>query len=1285
MKRLVLGFVLLVGGGVAAVWFAWPALTERLRVRLERELSQAADTPSRLATLGVSIVPPHVEVGGIAVGAESPIARIGRIDARLHALASLLEWRLVLGLRIESVAVDLTHPATSAPATEARPAAPSRQARLPPLQLVEFDLKQAQLRFRMGKDAAQLTVGHLAAHLETALVGAGLTAGVEASDVEFERKSHRAKIYALRADGGADAGGLFVHTASLEGDGISVSARETLLPHRHTAAARFTPGILGVVVDELAFIGGDAQVEGTLIGDLANPTLDGRLVIRHGTIGQHVLGDLDTHVARYGATLRFDDLRLTGIPGAVTGGLELSIVHDVPIHGDLTWHDVDLEAMLRSIGPLVPFSNRFSAHTAVHGALDPLDLDVAGTGIVQTTDPRSPKDVARFELSARVLPHDLDAKLDLTQPERNHVAAEVVIKGSQFAGTLSLQAADLAALNALLPRPVPRLALTGQGAGSAEFSGTTEHPVVGGVVALRDLTALGTPVSQLKGDFSIAAQTLATKSAQIETATGSAELSGVLALDARADNDWRLSVHDLDTDLVLGLVRGLSAADTPLSGGTLNGTFACRGPWARVETRAELTARSLHIANEPLERVDVQATTVLPHWSGRVHATHAAGETVTVEAEGEAERASRVTIRSTPTDLANWRGAGRRRLTGIVAVDGQFSGPLRQPSGVLQLSGTGLGAGGHYLGNLALRAEANAGDWALKGTAFADTLALNATLRSAGPLPYTLAVTWRDSNLTALVSEDPSLQIITTGELHLIGAWRALETTSGSLRVTRFEMHRDQGRVEAPQPIEIQLDNGRFRITALELSAHGSRVSVAGEGRLPADLALEVRGEGDLVLLEVIGRPFYSSRGQFGIAAHVGHSQAGGWTLRGHAELRNAALDLGLPVAFTDTSGNFTLLGSRVVVDSLTGKAGGGDFSVLGRVHLNRGPALAWTLREVAFTVPEWLEERASGKGQLQGTWQVMTVSGDIEVLSALYDKRLELTALLPWFKEQIAPAPRRGPAATEVRLDLRIHAPDGLFVDNNFAKAEMAADLRLIGTADNPRLSGTVEILNGEVTVGARVFTITGGSAVFQDPERINPVLNLNAESQISTPEAEYTVRVAVSGTADSPRVQFSSDDPSLSQNEVLSLVTLGKTTREAQRESGGVSVGDVLSLLPHEYTGDVSQQVRTLFRVDRFEVDPAYVRTTGAIEPRVTIGKDITDRIRALASSSFGVDARNTMQLEYRITGRISLLGTWESATQSQAGAFAGDIKFRYEFRRVPFSLLPADTDLFQRSDAQ
>ena len=1283
MKRLVLACVVLIVCGGVALWLSWPYVVDRLRMRLAREVSRTVGSPSRVDELHVSLVPLAVHLGGIAIGAEPPLVQVGQIDARLWILASVLEWRPVLTLRVGSVIADLTHLPKSQPTAAGAPAAKPHERLLPPLQLKEFELADAQMRFRMGKEVAHLAVGHVAAHVETALIGRGLTAGVEVRDVELDRKSYRARIAMIQAEGGADAGGLFVDHASLEGDDISATARATNAPHQHAVSATFNPAILGVVVDELSFVSGPARVDGTLIGDLANPVLDARLTIQEGAIGRHVLGDLDTHVSRAGPTFRFDDLRLVGAPGAVSGAVELTVVHEVPIHGDLTWHGVDLEGLLRIIGARVPLSNRINATTAVHGALDPLDLDIKGSGSLETAAD-APKEVGRFDIAGHILPHNLDATLEVTQPQQNRVAAEVVIAGREFGGTVSLKAADLAALNALLPRPVPALALTGQGDGTAAFSGTTEHPEISGTLALRNLTVMGAAASRLGGDFRIAAQTLAINRAQLDTATGGAELSGVLALDDQATNDWRVRLHDVSTDLLLGLAYSLSKTQLPVGGGALNGTLTCKGAWRRAATDADLVATSLRIAGEPLERIEMKAATMLPRWTLSVNTVRTASETLTIQGAGEGETSLQLSIDSTPLDLATLRGAGRRRLTGVVTLQGQVSGALHQPGGALQLTGTGLGAGGHQLGNLSVHAEGKAGEWSLIGSAFADTVTLHATLRSVGALPFSLGLVWQDTDLSQFVSEDRSLNLVTSGALNLSGAARAPQDLSGSLRMTRFDVRRDEGHVELAEPVQIRLDTGRVHIDSLVLSAAGSRLSVAGQGRLPTELDLEMRGDGDLVLLEVIGRPFYSARGQFGVTAQITHSAAGGWTLRGQANLRSAALDLGLPVSFTDINGDFALRGPNVEVQHLGGRAGGGRFQVTGKLSLMRGPALSWSMRDVGLTFPEWLEERISGKGQVQGTWQELTVSGDVEVLNALYDERLELTGLIPWFKEQITPAPRIGAPRTTVRLDLRIHAPDGLFVDNNFAKAEMAADLHVSGTATTPSLDGTVEILSGEATVGSRVFTITGGSAVFQPGERINPVLNMTGESRISGTDADYTVRVAVSGTLDNPRVEFSSDEPALSQNDVLSLVALGRTTREQPRDTG-VSVGDVLSLLPREYTGDVSQQVRSLFRVDRFEVDPAYVRNTGTVEPRVTIGKDITDRIRALASTSFGVDARNTMQIEYRVTGRISLLGTWESASQSQAGAFGGDIKFRYEFRKVRFSLLGGDSDVPQRSDAQ
>jgi autotransporter translocation and assembly factor TamB len=72
------------------------------------------------------------------------------------------------------------------------------------------------------------------------------------------------------------------------------------------------------------------------------------------------------------------------------------------------------------------------------------------------------------------------------------------------------------------------------------------------------------------------------------------------------------------------------------------------------------------------------------------------------------------------------------------------------------------------------------------------------------------------------------------------------------------------------------------------------------------------------------------------------------------------------------------------------------------------------------------------------------------------------------------------------------------------------------------------------------------------------------------------------------------------------------------------------------------------------------------------VTIGKELSERLYASVWTSVGAQSRQAVQLEYRVTRRVSLLGTWESGTAETAGAFGGDVKFRMEFLRAPFSLL-------------
>src|SRR5262249_4273601 len=158
------------------------------------------------------------------------------------------------------------------------------------------------------------------------------------------------------------------------------------------------------------------------------------------------------------------------------------------------------------------------------------------------------------------------------------------------------------------------------------------------------------------------------------------------------------------------------------SGGTVSGTLACRGPWERATAQADLTLASLRIGSEPLDRVSVQVTAKLPQWSGQLKVTHATNETVTVDAAGENISRVELTIDSTPLDLANWRGAGRRRLKGTLAVHGRLSGPPSQLDGFVEVRGSGLGMRWREIGDVLARAEGSRGEWRVTGRALDGTV-----------------------------------------------------------------------------------------------------------------------------------------------------------------------------------------------------------------------------------------------------------------------------------------------------------------------------------------------------------------------------------------------------------------------------------------------------------------------------------------------------------------------------------------------------------------------------------
>lgn len=1279
MRRVLL--ILLVLGLCAGVgfWIAWDAVTNAVRQRVEQLLTRALDRPTRIQALSVSLAPVRVHVGGVVLGATPAVlASIDSLDARLWPVDSLLEGRPVVSIQVQSAMFDVARlPPGKAPSPET---GRGGGMRLPSFRVREIELSDARLQFPLVDANAALVVAHVAGTGESRSGSQRLTASLEATAADLERAGEHLRVAHAQVDGGVDSHGVFVTSGVVTGEGIGVTVRAAAAPYRYTLAAQLDLAPLARFIHQRG--AGAVNIDGTLSGNLLNPGLEAQLVAGEIRLADQLLGDLRARVNRDREVLQVTDLDAAGPFGHLGGIAELTFEQHIPVQGDLRLEAVDVDTVLAALGQHLEFRDRVNATGSLTATLDPLHLAFQATGEAVSTRDAASQSVASLAVSGDIDQHGPDLQIEVTQPEHNRVVGHLAVKDAQLDAQIGAQVADLAALATVVPAAVGRLTLTGRAEGNVTLSGPASRPTVAADVTATDVTVMGTSAGRVAGAVIIEGARLSTRGVKIETGAGGAEVSGAVALDSTGANDWQLDIHDLDTDLLVGAVRGVAAAGIPVSGGKVNGTLRGRGVWERAELQGDLTASSFYLFQEPVDRVEIKARTQLPNWTLAATVVHAGTETVTVDGAGTGTASVRVSLDSTPVQLANLRGASRSRLRGTVVVHGRLTGKPLAADGSVQINVSDLSVRDRQLGDIVLQANGNQGVWHAVASAFEKALDADATLRMESAFPYSLAVRAQELQLARLLAADPALEVAVSADINLSGSLKTWATPNGTLRITRFETRRDQYAVAAAEPIRLDVEEGHFRIRSLVLAAAGSRLTASGEVATSGQCDIQAQGEGDLVLLELIGRPFNSARGRFTVSAHVRRSPGAEWDLSGQGRLRDATLDLGLPIALTDTNGNFTLGGSRIHIDNLDGKSGGGQIHVDGDVDLSAGPALAWKVQDVVFSTEQGLEARLAGSGTVQGTWKLLTVNGDVDVLNALYDKNIELVDLLPSFRAQIQPAPRTQPATTIVQLNLRLRAPSGLYVDNNLAKAELSATLRLAGTAEKPALTGTVEFLTGEVTFRSRVFTVTAGTIDFRDPARINPVLNITAESEIHTTEADYTVTVSVTGTAESPRVQFSADDPNLSQNDIVSLITFGKTMAQLQREGGGVSAADALALLP---TGAATERVGKMIGIDRFEVEAIQSRNSGSIEPRVTIGKDLTDEFRASVSSSFGVESQRLVQLEYRMTHRFSLLGTWEGQTESQAGAFGGDLKFRYEFRTLPFSLLPGRPTSPPGADAQ
>ncbi len=382
---------------------------------------------------------------------------------------------------------------------------------------------------------------------------------------------------------------------------------------------------------------------------------------------------------------------------------------------------------------------------------------------------------------------------------------------------------------------------------------------------------------------------------------------------------------------------------------------------------------------------------------------------------------------------------------------------------------------------------------------------------------------------------------------------------------------------------------------------------------------------------------------------------------------------------FVEAGGRLPLVGMRL-----------GEFR--GQVRVN---SVSVPVAEgVKLAVDANLDASWNGRSETQDEAPLPRLSGTVDVKSFEYSRPVTMNA-------DIANLARRGkrtefesydPAKDVVELDVLVRADRALRLNNNLIDASLRIErpgLQLTGTNQRFGLRGRMRIEpGGRIRMRRNEFEVESGEVRFDDPATVAPRVDLRANTEYrryssststsSNPPAggnaaetgstsgQWRITMHAYGDADNLKIDLTSQ-PKLSQDDIFLLLTVGLTRTEldqAQSASLGESVAlEALGSL----TGADSAVTDAIPVIDEFRFGSSYSSRTGRTEPTVTVGKRLTERIRAYVTSGISESREVRSNLEWRLNQRVSVEGSYDNVndiSSSNLGNLGADVRWRLEF---------------------
>ena len=631
-------------------------------------------------------------------------------------------------------------------------------------------------------------------------------------------------------------------------------------------------------------------------------------------------------------------------------------------------------------------------------------------------------------------------------------------------------------------------------------------------------------------------------------------------------------------------------------------------------------------------------------------------------------------------------------LSGLLQFSAEGTGTFENPRYDVKLRVDDLFAGdegiGALTGNLGLRGE-------LVNLSF-DAASARLAVSGAGRVALTDQM---DAELTLRFSEtsldpyvrffeprlSPFTNAIAGGTVRVSGELANVDQLVVEANVEQLDLKLFDYQLRNNGPIQLALDRRLARIQQLRLAGEGTALEVTGEVSL-RDRTIEVTASGDanVGILQGFFRDIRSS-GSATLRASVSGSLSKP-EFSGSAGMKDARIRyLPLPHGLEAINGTLSFDAAGIRVNDVKARVGRGDVTFGGRIAMNGFVPgdlnLTATGERMNIRYIDGFPAVVDADHALRGALAAPVLSGTVTVSYAQWTRRFEATpdiiSLATGEKGPIgAPA---APSAVPLRLDIHVLAPGTLRIENNLARVRASADLRLGGTYDRPQLLGRADILRGDLLFEGNRYVVTRGSVDFSNPLRIDPYVDIEAETRVRVPGTStggssqtYRVTIGITGTA----TQFTptiNSDPPLPEIDIISLL-LGQTTdldadlRLRNPATASQTETEILRafasrLIAGPISAPVGRVVEETLGFDTVQITPSIGTESDPLNPsaRLIIGKRISNRAYVTFARALGGSTvrDQIITVEYDQNDRVGLV-----ITQTGNNTFAIDFRVRHIF---------------------